>query len=156
MKTLLVALLVSAASVGAIAQTPSSSAAPAGNAGAKAPAPKKEEPAKIAGTEVARVKGGYLGVQIVNNTFKVSFYDAKKKPVAPDVARAVLRWDPKYKVGKDRVVLNADADGVSLSSARNIRPPYNFKLFITLIREAKETPETDEPVGETYTIDFRA
>jgi hypothetical protein len=148
MKTL-IALLLSCVVVSAVQAQAGSSPAPK-----KADAGKKAEPAKIAGIEVPRAKGGFMGVQIVNSTFKISFYDAKKKPVAPDVVRAVLRWDPKYKVGKDRVVLNADGDGLSLSAPRNIRPPYQFKLFITLISDAKETGETDEPAGESYTIDF--
>ena len=118
----------------------------------KAEPPKKEEP-KIEGVEVPRGEKGFLGVQIVNGAFKISFYDAKKKPAAVDVARAVLRWDPKYKVGQERVVLNVDSDGKSLSSPKPIRPPYNFKLFITLIKEATEK---EDNVGETYVIDFRA
>jgi hypothetical protein len=129
---------------------------PAAGAGTKsAGTAKKAEPPQIRGVEVARAGKGFLGVQIVDGTFKLSFFDEQKKPVAPDAVRAVLRWDPKYKVGKERVLLTADGDGVSLSSPRTIRPPYQFKLFITLIKEAKETPDTDEPVGESYTIDFR-
>lgn len=129
-----------------------------GEAKKRAEAAKKSEPAskaeapKIDGMEVARAGGGFLGVQIVGATFKISFYDAQKKPVAPDVARAALRWDPKYKVGKESVVLNLSEDQKSLSSPRNIRPPYQFKLFITLL---KETSASEEAAGETLVIDFR-
>lgn len=114
--------------------------------------PKKASPAKIEGIEVARGEKGFLGVQLVEGTFKISFYDAKKVPKAPDVVRAVLRWDPKYKVGKERVVLNVAEDGKSLASPRTIRPPYNFKLFITLLNDAAEA---EDPAGETHVIDFR-
>lgn len=117
----------------------------------KAESGKKEEP-KIKGVVVPRGERGFLGVEMVEGTFKIAFYDAKKKPVEPDVTRAALRWDPKYKVGQERLVLNLDADGKSLSSPRIIRPPYNFKLFITLIKEATAK---EEPVGETHVIDFR-
>lgn len=114
-------------------------------------AKKEEPPAKIDGIEIPRGEKGYLGIQIVNSTFKLSFYDAKKKPIAPDVARAALRWDPKYKVGEERVILNPDEK--SLTSPKNIRPPYNFKLFITLF---KAPAEGADPVAtENYTIDFR-
>ena len=113
---------------------------------------KKEEP-KIPGVVIARGERGFLGVEIIGSAFKITFYDAKRQKIAPDVTRAVLRWDPKYKVGQERLVLNADADGKSLSSPRSIRPPYNFKLFITLLKEASES---EEPVGETHVIDFRA
>ncbi|MBL9201829.1 MAG: hypothetical protein JNL39_15065 [Opitutaceae bacterium] len=116
---------------------------------------KAPEPAKIEGMEVARRGGGYLGVAMVGGTFKISFYDAKKKPVTADVARAVLRWDPKYKVGSERVVLNRTEDGKALASPRNIRPPYLFKLYITLLKDAAEG-EVAEGAGETHVIDFRA
>ena len=132
---------------------PGAKAAPGTGKAAKADekAKKEEPPAKIDGVEIPRGEKGYLGIQIVNSTFKLSFYDAKKKPIAPDVARAALRWDPKYKVGEERVILNPDEK--SLSSPKNIRPPYNFKLFITLF---KAPAEGADPVAtENYTIDFR-
>ena len=118
----------------------------------KSKAKKEEPPAKIEGMEVARGGDkGFLGVQIVNATFKINFYDAKKKPVEPDVARAVLRWDPKYKVGEERVVLNPAEK--SLTSPRNIRPPYLFKLFITFFKVPAEG--ADAVAVENYVIDFR-
>lgn len=124
----------------------------------KADPAKKTEPAKkaepkIDGVVVSRGDKGFLGVQIVNGTFKITFHDVKKNPIAPDVARAVLRWDPKYKVGQDRVVLNPGEDGKSLSSPRSIRPPYQFKLFIVLLKQAGEG---EDPAAETHVIDFKA
>lgn len=115
--------------------------------------PKKKEEPKIEGIVVSRGERGFLGVEIVGGTFKITFYDTKKKKTAPDVARAALRWDPKYKVGSERLVLNPDGDGKSLSSPKAIRPPYNFKLYITLIKEATDAQEA---AGETHVIDFRA
>jgi len=131
--------------------------AAAAKAGTDKDASKKTEPAekeyKIEGVEVPRGARGFLGVQIVSGAFKISFYDSKKKPIPADVNRALLRWDPKYKVGQERLVLTASEDGKSLTSPKPIRPPYLFKLFITLTKDASETAE---PVGETYVIDFRA
>lgn len=124
---------------------------PAPKAGEKSTG-KKEEPPKIEGITISRGEKGFLGIEIVNSTFKLSFYDAKKKPVAPDAARAVLRWDPKYKVGKERIVLNSDG-GKSLTNARSIRAPYNFKLFISLFKDAAEGDETG--ATESYVIDFK-
>ena len=131
----------------------------AANVSKKADASKKSdtkapEAAKIEGVEVARAGGGFLGVAIVGGTFKITFYDAKKKPINADVARAALRWDPKYKVGVERVVLNRTEDGKALASPRNIRPPYLFKLFVTLLKSAEG--EGEDAVGETYVVDFRA
>jgi len=121
------------------------------NPGSKGGSAQAEEPAKIEGMEIPR-GDGFLGLQIVDSTFKLSFYDAEKKPVVPDVDRAALRWDPKYKVGEERVVLNLSADGKSLSSPKNIRPPYLFKLYMTLVRDAASGTS---PVNETIVVDFR-
>lgn len=114
---------------------------------------KKEEP-KIEGLEIPRGGDrGFLGLQMVNSTFKLSFYDKAKKPMNVDAARAVVRWDPKYKVGQDRVVLNPSDDGKSLTSPKNIRPPHQFKLFITLLKSAAE--DAEPTAGETFVVDFK-
>ncbi len=137
------------------AGTATKAATPAAGA-AKAPAKKAEAVPKIEGMEIARGAKGFLGLQLVGGTFKLSFYDMKKKPVAPDVARAMLRWDPKGKVGQERLVLNRD--GMALSSPRPVRPPYVFKLFITLIPEGAATGDGAEaatPAGETIVVDFK-
>lgn len=112
----------------------------------KADAKKKEdEIGKIDGLEIAR-GGGFLGLQIVNGTFKLSFYDAKKKPVAPDVARAALRWNVNYQKQPERVVL-VPGDK-ALVSDKTIRPPYNFKLYLALFKG-----EGDDG-AENLTVDF--
>lgn len=112
--------------------------------------PKKEEP-KIEGQEISRGELGFLGVQVAEGKFKLNFYDKQKKPIKPDVVRAALRWDPKYKVGMERLTLSTAGESW-LTSERVIRPPYNFKLFIVLV---KDTAAGGDPVGETYTIDLR-
>ena len=115
----------------------------------KEPAKKPEPPAVIEGMTIPRGTG-FLGIAIVDSTFRLSFYDAEKKPVAPDVARAALRWPVKYQPGDERAVLNLAPDGNSLTSAFVVRPPYFFKLFITLIAE-----DAPAGVGETFVVDFR-
>ncbi len=112
---------------------------------------KKEEKPVIEGMAIPRGTG-FLGIRIVDSTFQLSFYNSEKKPIPVDVDRAALRWDPKYKVGEERVVLNPSADGKSLVSPKNIRPPYLFKLYITLVREA--APDR-APLNETFIVDFR-
>ena len=77
----------------------------------------------------------------------MSFYDAKKKAMAPDLIRATLRWTPNYKPGVEFYVLGP-GDGKSLTAAKTVRPPYTFKLFISLFAEG-----TDDPV-ESYVVDF--
>ena len=136
-------------------QSPPEKAAPGKAApGKEAPgktAKKDEPPPKIAGMEIAR-GDRFLGLEVVNGVFKLSFYDAKKKPVPPDVARAVLRWDPKYKVGQERTVLSPGGGVNVMTSEKTVRPPYNFKLFITLLKQATEG---EDPVGETIVVDFK-
>ena len=113
-----------------------------GKAGAKK---KEDEIGKIEGMEIPR-GNGFMGLQIVNGTFKLSFYDAKKKPVVPEVTRAALRWQPNYQKLPERVIL-AVADK-ALVSEKTVRPPYAFKLSITLFKG-----ESDEG-AENLTVDF--
>lgn len=136
----------------------SNAAAPAANkTAAAADATKKAPPAKqpeavVKGIAIARPNGGFLGLELIDSTYKLTFYNAQKLPVAPDVARALLRWNPKGKVTPERYMLNLGEDGKSLSSPRPVRPPYAFKLYITLIKEG--TAENAEVEPETHTIDF--
>jgi len=114
-----------------------------------APAPAPADPAEptIPGVVIARPKGGFLGLQIVDGNFKLSFYDEKKKPIAVDVDRATARWSPKYKPTDEHKVLVKSDDGLALVSP-NIRPPYNFKLFLTLL-------SADDQIVESHTVDVR-
>jgi len=112
--------------------------------------PAKPEPVpKIPGITIPRAKGGYLGIVVEEGYFKLSFYDAKKKPAKADVARAMARWPVHYKVGDERTVLNPNDDGTALTSSKFVRPPYTFKLYLSLLAEGSEN------AVESYVIDFR-
>ncbi|MDF3055907.1 MAG: hypothetical protein K0R17_122 [Rariglobus sp.] len=123
--------LLMAASIGMIvpmaAQTAPKPAKPA-----PAPAP-TEEPAKVEGLELPRKNGGFLGLTINGAQMTLKFYDAEKKSVAVDVARAAARWDPVNKATDVRTVLNPSADGQSLVSPSVVQPPLVFKVYLTLI-----------------------
>lgn len=128
-------------------------AAPKTPAPKVAPKKKEEEMGKIDGVEVARGAKGYFGIQVVNGAFKVTFYNDKKKPApAGDVDRAALRWNPIHKKGDERVVLLPDGTGQSFTAGTPVRPPYNFKLFVTLIKDATDGQPA---MTESYTVDFR-
>ena len=150
MKTFLVFLALLGLTLSMPAQQyPSGKAAP--KAGAKdAKKDGKEEP-KIEGMEIPRANKTYLGLQIVDGAFKMTFYDKDKKPTPPDVARAALRWDAKYKLGQERIILNPGGGPNSLANPKPVRPPYTFKLFITLL---KDGADGDNPVGESFVVDF--
>lgn len=112
-------------------------------------APKVEEPPPaIEGVEIARPNGAFLGLRIVSGNFVLTFYTAEKEKKAPDVARAALRWPVRYQPSDERVVLNPGGDGTSLTSAKVIRPPHSFRVFISLFVEG-----SDDPV-ETHSVQF--
>jgi hypothetical protein len=119
----------------------------------KEPEKKKDETiGKIDGIEIKR-GSGFMGVAVVGGNFKITFYDAKKKPVPvpPEIARAVLRWQVKYQPQDERVVLNPTEDNKALTSPKVIKAPLVFKLFITMIASGGG----DESASESYPIDFR-
>lgn len=134
-------------------KTPAPKAAqPKDKAPAKARPPEKDpepEPV-IPGITIQRHSGGgFLGIALEGNKFKLSFYDAKKKPVAIDMGRANLRWNPVNKSGSEYLVLNPAPDNLSLFSERIVQRPHLFKLYITLL------PMTEGGATESYVVDFR-
>lgn len=115
-----------------------------------------DTPGKIEGMEIAR-GGGFMGLQIVNGTFKLSFYDAKKKPVKSDVVRAAFRWAVNYQKQPERSILSPGGGPNSLVSDKTVKPPYSFKLFITLFKTDADAYAADgaADVGaENLTVDF--
>ena len=140
-----------AANAGSKPATPPATKAAPGQPAPKADPKKKDakkadEMGKIPGVEIPR-GAGYLGIELVGGTFKLSFYDAKKTPTPPDATRANLRWSPKTQSLPERAVLNLD--GNALTSPKVIKPPYNFTLFITLVKG-----EGDDAPTENFTVDF--
>jgi hypothetical protein len=66
-----------------------------------------------------------------------------------DVARATARWPVKDKRGDERAVLNPNGDGTVLTSGTFVRPPFVFKLYLSLFVEGSND------AVESYVIDFR-
>ena len=123
---------------------------PPAKATANPAAPTKEEDkeGKIIGVAIDRANGGFLGLSIDGGGFKLAFYDAKKKPVATDVASGVARWQPSYKKGNELAPLSPSGDGKSLASSKVVQPPHTFKVYLTLFNAAGDAVEN-------YTVDFR-
>ena len=142
--------LLMAASVGIVmpvlAQTTPKAPAPT-PAKPPVPAPAEEKPT-IDGIEVARKNGGFLGLTVNGAQMVVKFYDAEKKPVNIDVARAAARWDPVNKTTDVRTVLNPDGEGKALVSPSIVQPPLVFKVYLTLIG-------TDGNAVESVVVDLR-
>lgn len=114
---------------------------------------------KIPGVVVARAKGGFLGITIENSTFRIAFYDAKKKPAAADVGRALLRWKASYQKADERSTLERDGTGMLLAGGKAVRPPFAFKLYVTFVKDALPAEAATGPEGlgadESYVVDFR-
>lgn len=123
---------------------------PGASAAAAAAEQKKE--GVIPGMTIPRKDtDGFLGIQVVEGKFVLSFYDHDKQPVAGDYDRALLRWPVKYKLGDEREMLNANDDHLALTGPKFVRPPLNFQLYITLIG----TGEEDAGDTHTYVVAFR-
>lgn len=133
------------------AAAPSTAKTPAKPAASKSTTTKKKVEPKIEGMTVSRGDHGYLGVAVKGGVFVVSFYDKDKKPVAVDVSGAALRWPVHYQPNDERTYLTPSSEGKALTSDRVVKPPYSFKLYITLLKASDDGQQT--PV-ETYIIDF--
>jgi hypothetical protein len=122
----------------------------AGDAPANPAAPTKadEKEGKIVGMAITRANGGFLGLSIEGGGFKLAFYDAKKKPMAIDVASGVARWQLVSRKGSELAPLSPGGDGKSLTSSKYVQPPHTFKVFLTLFNAAGDAVEN-------YTVDFR-
>jgi hypothetical protein len=127
-------------------------------ADAPTPTPTEEPMGKISGTPIQRAKGGWLGIEIKDQNFWMTFYNDKKKPVAADVSAAVLWWPVQYQPNNERVELTGSSNPTVLASAMVIKPPYSFKLHITLLTDAgagpPPQPGATAPAPESYVIDF--
>lgn len=110
---------------------------------------KAEEMGKIEGMTIPRGTG-FLGVQLVGGAFKLTAYDAKKKPVAADFTRVALRWNVNYQPNPERTLLTPSGSLGVFSSGKIVKPPHSFRLFVTLIKG-----ETDDAPVENLTVDFQ-
>ena len=124
---------------------------PDAKAKAAADAKKKKEEAMgvIKGTEIKRANGTYLGLEVINSNFVLSFYDKKKKPAAVDVTRATARWPNPRGPGDFRTVLNGG--GASLVGAKPVIPPFSFNVYLTLLQGEGD----DAKAVESFVVQFR-
>ena len=117
--------------------------------------PGADEEPKIEGQAIARAAGGWLGLKVEGGTFRLRFYDANKKPIAPDVARAVLRWKSNRRIAREVAVLTLGGEPNLMTSEKSVPPPYNFRLTLVLLRTGSGESEADEAGAESIAIDFR-
>lgn len=111
---------------------------------------KKEVEPKIPGIVIPRANGTFLGLEVVGGNFKLSFYDQKKKLMAPDITQASARWPNLQRAvaGDNRTVLNPS--GNALVGSKHVDPPLTFNVYLTLLQG-----EGDEAKAvENYTVQF--
>lgn len=114
---------------------------------APTPTPTAEKEGTIAGMPIKRPQGGWLGIEIKEGVFRLTFYNDKKKPVQADRSSAVLRWSVHYQPNPERTQLVPSDDAAVLASNYPVKPPHTFKLHIALLTEGS-------PDVESYVIDF--
>lgn len=107
---------------------------------------------KVEGIEVKR-GDGYFGVELVGGNFKITFYDKKRKVIAAPFTRAALRWPVNYRPADERAVVNVSGEGKALTSSKVVKPPYQFKLYITFLAEGADESGAGT---ESYVVDFKA
>jgi hypothetical protein len=121
-----------------------------GARGLAAPAPTpdtEEKEGTIAGTPIQRPQGGWLGLEIKDNSFVLTFYNAKKKPIPADKTSAILRWAVRYQPNAERTELTPTSDPAVFTSSYSVKPPHTFILHISLLSDPKDNPES-------YTIEY--
>jgi len=101
----------------------------------------RDEVGKIAGVAIAR-DDGYIGLQITDDVFVLTFYNAKKKPVPAQASSAVLRWSVHYQPNVERTELLPSGDPAVLTSSYPVRAPHTFIVHILLLFDGK--PDASE------------
>jgi hypothetical protein len=140
MKTLLKALLLVLLS-GPVIAVEKPASAPA----AKVPVKEKVYELPKTGLNQARPNGGWINVEPQGTRLVVKFFDKKKKPVAPDMARGLVRL--KY-ASKNPVQAVLTQAGDTLATPATIRPPHNFLVILSLF--AGDGAEASESYSFKY------
>ncbi len=102
----------------------------------------EEEEGEVKGIALARPDGTWLGLTMDGLNLRLTFYNAKKNPTAPDIARATARWNRPTVATPERAVLNPSGDGFSLTGNRVVRKPWTFVVFLSLVDDKDEVVES--------------
>jgi hypothetical protein len=109
-----------------------------------------EKPAeKIAGTGVVRSTGGKMALTVEQNNFRLRFFDEELQPMAPDVDRAVIRYEGAMRSVEQFPLARMAGEPPFLGSPRVVRGPFVFKVTLMLFRG----PVGSDPV-ETYSFRY--
>lgn len=115
---------------------------------AQTPTPNKaDEMGTIAGIPIQRGKN-WIGIELKDNTFRLTFYNEKKKPVPADASSAVFWWPVHYQPNPERTELTPTDNPAVFASSYSVRAPHTFPLHVILLFQGK--PDSTE----TYVVDF--
>jgi hypothetical protein len=93
-------------------------------------------------------EGGWMSLDVERGFFHLRFYDAARELLPAPAIRATARWNPPLKTGFSRTVLLPADEGRALVGNTFVRPPHNFRVYLTLIGA------NDQVMG-SYSIDFQ-
>jgi len=97
------------------------------------------------GMNLTRSSAGWINVEAVGTRLVVKFFDAKKKPMAPEVERGFARFIYAAKNNTDAVLTR---EGDTLATPATVRPPHNFVVILNFF-----SGESSEAV-ETYSFNY--
>jgi hypothetical protein len=104
-------------------------------AGVRAESPEPE----LAGTLIQRPNGTFLQMVMEGNRFHFYFFDAEKKPMAPDVDRISVRM--RSVRDKPRFTVAVPFEGINgLRAPYFVTPPHIFIAYLNLMRDGVEDP----------------
>jgi hypothetical protein len=106
------------------------------------PSPTVEKEGKILGYAKMRPQGGWIGLEIKDSNFRLTFYNDKKKPVPADRSSAALRWSVHYQPNPERTELLPTDNPAVLASSYPVKAPYLFKVHVALLADGLPEPET--------------
>ena len=107
-----------------------------------------EKEGTIAGTPVQRGQGGWIGIELKDNNWVLTFYNEKKKPTPADVSSAIFWWPVRYQPNVERTELLPSDNAAVLASAYSVKAPHTFILHIVLLK-------ADKPdYAESYVINY--
>jgi hypothetical protein len=101
------------------------------------------EAAEIQGVLIQRPDGSFLEFRVMDPGNKINcfFYDAKKKPIPPDVDRIAIRLLRNVPKMENQFMVAIPTSGLEgLGSPHFVQRPHIFRAFLSLMREGAKDP----------------
>lgn len=102
----------------------------------------------LVGVLLTRANGTFVNIKVADGKFTMAFYDAAKKPMEPDVPKAVVRFRKDLK--NHRHLLVSTGDGKTLQAPTPVARPFIFNTAQVVLLSGAE-----EASAETFTVNFK-